>query len=93
MSSKALIVGVVIVVLVALGLYLSNTKAVAPTENTGVVSTEKMPVPVSGSSNDEIVDYLVDGLSADDSATVKASIDTATVPSQVDSSNSLNTNF
>ena len=51
------------------------------------------PVPGETSSSDEIIDYVVDGLSNDEKATTNASIDGASVPSQVEVVDSLNTNF
>lgn len=94
MSSKILL-GVVAVVIVALlGVYFSGKeKAFAPTTDTTAQTSETATVPAKDSSSDVIVDYLVDGLSSDAEMTAKASIDSATVPSQSGAGNSLNTNF
>ncbi|MEN9614302.1 MAG: hypothetical protein RLZZ347_609 [Candidatus Parcubacteria bacterium] len=95
MSSKTIIGIVVVVVLIVLGVYLSGKKpAVAPTPSmSGATAVSGTPVPPKNSSSDAIIDYVVDGLSADDASTTKATIDGAKAPSQVNTAGSLNTNF
>jgi hypothetical protein len=71
---------------------------VKPVEKTTVVQetqTETMTakVPAKTSSTDEIVDYLVDGLSGDSKTTAEANIDSTKASSQADAGSSLNTNF
>ena len=50
-------------------------------------------VPRETSSSDQIVDYIVDGLSSDMKVTTQTAIDGTTVPSQTGVANSINTNF
>lgn len=89
-------------VLVLLGFYFysgSQMKSGSPTtvveQSTTVeqTNTSVVKTPEKNSSTDEIVDYLVDGLSSDEKTTSKATIDGTSVPSQADAGASLNTNF
>lgn len=100
MSSKTVAVAVV-VVLVLLGFYfysgdgIKSEPVTTVQQSNTVVETSGSVVkaPEKNSSTDEIVDYLVDGLSSDEKATSQASINNASAPSQADAGSSLNTNF
>ena len=103
MSSKTVTV-VVVVVLVLLGIYFFTNERMEKSEvmhvenksNSTVVQNSadvSAAVPGKTSSSDEIVDYLVDGLSADAKTTAEASITNSSAPSQADAGSSLNTNF
>lgn len=101
MSSKTIVV-VVLVVLAIFGLYfysgggMETEKMTTPAEKSTLVSevkTETVQAPVKTSSTDEIVDYLVDGLSGEEKKTATNAIDTTSAPSQAEAGSSLNTNF
>lgn len=92
MSSKTIFGILVVIALVLAGIYFSGKeKAVAPVSDTTAQSS--VTVPAKDSSSDEIIDYVVDGLSTDEEMTTKSSLESSSVPSQSEAASTLNTNF
>ena len=95
MSSKTLLMWVVVAIVVIAGgfyLYGGGSSMMAPS-GTQADNVPTTPVPGKTSSSDEIIDYIVGGLSNDEKATTNASIDGASAPSQTGAASILNTNF
>ena len=103
MANKTLI-GIVVAIIVIVGGYyiysggnvvsdLKGAMGVKPETSATIDDVATTPVPGGTSSNDQIIDYVVDGLSSDAKATTQAAIDGTTAPSQTNVAGSINTNF
>jgi hypothetical protein len=98
MSTKNIILSLVGVIIIGGAVYFAMSQQSTKMTTTSPVSTSKneqvqpgvTPEPTKNASNDAIIDYLVDGQSADITAAAEASLQTS-IPQEEEPS--ISTNF
>lgn len=101
-TSKVAIITAVVVVIAGVSWYIlqsPTTPPVAVTPKaqeaapTAPETAQQNSEPTKAATNDQIIDYVVDGITKTESADAKAAIDAQAPQTSVDAATSINTNF
>lgn len=102
-SSKIAIAGAAVLVIAGASWYVLSSPEMPPvaqapaqteaTTQSTPQAEQQAPEPTKTSSNDQIIDYVVDGITKAESASAKQAIDAQVPASQADQAAALNTNF
>lgn len=100
MTNKGLVVALLILIILGGVIYFTLSKetdsktpptgATSKTESVTEASSSSAQTPTNTASNDEIVDYLIDGLGNDETSTASAAIDETKPSSQENAAATLN---
>lgn len=96
MNNKGLISALVIIIILGCVVYFTLPKNEKGAEQTGTNTSEQTSLggpntPTSQSSNEEIVDFIIDDLAKEETSAAEATIDSPA--SQPEASVNINTNF
>lgn len=97
MNNKGLITALIIIIILGGVIYFTLPQKAQVTEATGTTTTEEtvgaIASPTSQSSSEEIIDFIVNDLTSDETKAAEATIDSTLPSSQSEVAASLQTNF